>query len=128
MREKHKHPGPGIVIGTIEIEGPLEAWPATSRLKTLGGVDPAKGTLKDIRAILSKILPDAFRRKTSPADVEPYVALSKAVLDQKRPFMEALRVGLKGILCSPDFLFLDEPLTDGAPRINDFALATSLFR
>ena len=42
-------------------------------------------------------------------ELEPYVALVKSALDHDRSFESALRLGLKGVLCSPEFLFLDEP-------------------
>ena len=125
-REKWKYAGPGIVIGDIEVEGPLEAWPPPSRIRLLGGADPEKGTMKDARAILSRVLARAFRRPTAPEDVEPYAALAEAALKKNRPFIEALRVGLKGILCSPEFLFLEEPVSEGTAAIDDFALASRL--
>lgn len=117
------YPEPGIELGDITIEGPLEEWPPTSRGKLLGAVDPQRGTLNDAADILRRILPLAFRRRTEPADAEPYVELVAAALAAKRPFEDALRLGLKGILCSPDFLFMDEP---GHDVIDDYALASRL--
>jgi hypothetical protein len=109
---KHDSKGPGIVIGDIEIEGPLEAWPPPSRALFAGtGLD-------DARASLLKLLPRAFRRPT--AAVEPFVALVKAQLDAGRTYRDALRVGLKGVLVAPEFLFRKEP------QVDDAALATRL--
>ena len=105
-----KHPG--IVIGDIEVEGPLEAWPPPSRELFQGA------TLEDARAALLRVLPRAFRRPTSA--VEPFVALVKAQLDAGRAYRDALRVGLKGVLVAPEFLFRKEPVVD------DAALATRL--
>lgn len=118
--------GAGLFIGDISIEGPVEPWPPPSRAKLLGEVDPAKGTLDDIRAILSRQLPRAFRRDTDAAEVEPFVALAKAALEEGLPFEKALRRGLKGILCAPEFLFLEERLDDSTRKIDDFALASRL--
>lgn len=109
---KHDSKGPGLVIGDIEIEGPLEAWPPPSRALFAGAV------LDDARAVFLKLLPRAFRRPTSA--VEPFVALVKAQLEAGRPYRDALRVGLKGVLLAPEFLFRKEPVVD------DFALATRL--
>lgn len=117
------YPAPGIEIGDIHIEGPLEAWPPPSRAKLLGGVDLKRGTLKDAEAILSRVLPRAFRRSTTAAELKPYVGLVERALSQGRSFENALRVGLKAVLCSPQFLFLDEP---GRTHIDDFALASRL--
>jgi hypothetical protein len=110
---KHNHKGPGIVVGDIEVEGPLEAWPPASRELFQGA------TLDDARAVLARLVPRAFRRPT--VDVEPFVALVKAQLDAGRPYRNALRVGLKGVLVAPEFLFRKE-----AGGVDDFALASRL--
>ncbi len=117
------YPEAGIEIGDISIEGPLEEWPPVSRKKLLGDVDPQNGTLVDAEAILNRILPRAFRRKTASDEIDPYVSLVKSALDDGRFFEEALRLGLKGVLCSPEFLFLDEP---GRDVISQYALASRL--
>jgi hypothetical protein len=115
---KHDHPGPGLVVGDIEIEGPLEPWPPPTRELFAGG------TLDDARAVLARLLPRAFRRPVAPDAVDPFVSLVKAQLDAGRPYREALRVGLKGVLVAPEFLFRKEPAAGEA--VDDFALATRL--
>ena len=55
--------GPGLLIQDFEVEGPLEEWPPPSRAHLLGDVDPADGTLTDIREILLSTLRRAFRRR-----------------------------------------------------------------
>ena len=64
-RHADTYPEPGIEIGDITIEGPLEEWPPPSRAKLLGHVDPQEGTIDDAKTILTRILPQAFRRQTS---------------------------------------------------------------
>lgn len=115
--------GPGVFIGDVEIEGPLEEWPPPSRQQLLGDVDPETGTIEDVRAILVAVVPHAFRRPVEPAELEPYVALARQALDNGAGFENALRRGLKGVLCAPEFLFLEER---GADTIDDFALASRL--
>ncbi len=119
--------GAGLFIGDITFEGPLEEWPPESRGKLIGDVDPSKGTLEDARAILTRILPLAVRRPTRAEEVEPYVALVRQAVEEGQSFQTSLRRGLKGILCSPEFLFLEEPFPDQAEgRISDHALASRL--
>ncbi len=120
--------GPGLLIQDIEVEGPLEEWPPPSRKRLLGDVDPASGTLEDVREILRRIVPQAFRRTIKENELEPYVALAKQAIDEGLTFEKALRRGLKGVLCAPEFLFLEEQLRDDTPKatINDFALAARL--
>ena len=122
--DEKKYKGAGLFIGDIKIEGPIEQWPPPSRSKLFGKVDPTKGKLDDVRSILSRQLSLAFRRATEPAEVKPYVALARQALDNGLSFEKALRRGLKGILCAPEFLFLEERLN--AKQIDDFALASRL--
>ncbi|WP_254507322.1 DUF1592 domain-containing protein [Anatilimnocola floriformis] len=118
-----EYPGPMVVVGAIDIEGPLpEVWPTESYLRVMGEADPKKGTLEDAKTILGKLLPKAFRRPTTEEDLQPYLKLVSDSLENKKPFDESLRVGLKAILCSPRFLYLKEP----AGALDDFALASRL--
>ena len=123
--DAEQYKGAGLFIGDIEIEGPIEPWPTVSRTNLLGDVDPKTGTLEDIRAILTRLLPIAFRRVTDDADVAPFVALAKQAFDEGLPFERALRRGLKGVICAPEFLFLEERNVNDQ-RVDDYALASRL--
>jgi hypothetical protein len=122
--------GPGLMIGEVHVVGPLEPWPPTSRAELLGDVDLEKATVDDARTIIGTLLPRALRRPVGAEDVEKYVALTGVALDDGRPFIEALRVGLLAVLCSPEFLFREEPVEsddDGSPAtISQHALASRL--
>src|SRR5262249_11517163 len=52
--------------------------------------------------------PQAFRRPVPPQELERYVAIAKDRLDAKVSFEEAMRTAYKAMLCSPDFLFIEE--------------------
>jgi len=121
--KQEEYKGPGLFIGDITIEGPIDEW-TESRQRLLGDIDPGNGTLEDIRQILLKMLPRAFRRSVDKAEVAPYLALAKQSLDEGKGFEKALRLGLKGVLCAPEFLYLEEQL-DGN-TITNHALASRL--
>ncbi|NQV24057.1 MAG: DUF1592 domain-containing protein [Rhodopirellula sp.] len=125
--EPDKYEGPGLFIGDISIEGPVDEW-TESRLRLFGEIDPAVGTISDIHVILLKTLRRGFRRAVDEDEVAPYVVLAKQELEQGKSFEQALRVGLKGVLCAPEFLYLEESLDDAAdkPTVNDDALASRL--
>lgn len=117
------YPGPAIGITGIEVEGPLpEVWPSESYLRVMGTADPKQGTLADATVILQNLLPKAFRRPTTEADLQPYLKLVGESLAAGKPFEESLRLGIKAILCSPRFLYLKEP----AGELDDYALASRL--
>src|SRR5262249_47035189 len=115
--------GPGLAVGWIEMEGPLvAAWPPAPAVRLLGEVDLAHGTAAEATAIVRRFAPRAFRRAVAEAELAPFVKLIPSRLDRGSSFEASLRVGLKAILCSPDFLSLSA--TPG--RLNDFALAARL--
>ncbi|MFT5465665.1 MAG: hypothetical protein ACI8UO_000760 [Verrucomicrobiales bacterium] len=116
-KDADTYPEPGVEIGDIVIEGPIEEWPPPSRARLLGEGEP------NASAIIQRVLPLAFRREIEPIEIEPYRALFDAAIADGREFEPALRVALKAILCSPEFLFLDEP---GDAEISDHALASRL--
>jgi len=115
--------GPGLAVKWVEQEGPLiEAWPPAPAVRLLGDVDLPAGKMADAEAIIRLFAPRAFRRPVSDAELQPYVALVQSRLNKGSSFAAALRVGLAGILCSPDFLHLSA--TPG--KLNGFDLATRL--
>ncbi|MCO6456492.1 MAG: DUF1592 domain-containing protein [Pirellulaceae bacterium] len=107
-----EYQGAGLFLGDIQIEGPLEEWPPPSRAKLLGQIDPAHGSLDDIRTILARLAPRVFRRPAGPAELESYEALARQALDQGATFEQALRRALKGLLCAPEFLYLAERVAE----------------
>jgi len=123
LQIKDRFKGRGLEVKDATIEGPLEEWPPPSRARLLGKVDPDKGTIQDIKQIVERLLPFAFRRPVEPGESTPFVGLAREALADDREWIEALRFALKGILCSPDFLFLDEP---GREEISQYALANRL--
>lgn len=122
-KDADSYPEPGIEIGDIVIEGPLEAWPPKSRTELLGQLDIASATASDAERIISRLLPRAFRRPIESHEVDAYLDLFRGAESEGRSFEESLRVSLKAILCSPEFLFLDEP---GRETISEHALASRL--
>ena len=81
--------------------------------------------------MLLQILPRAFRRATEEIEVDPYAMLAQQALDEGLSFEAALRRGLKGLLCAPEFLYMEERLIHGDSEaessvIDDSALASRL--
>jgi mono/diheme cytochrome c family protein len=130
--------GPGLAIQYVEIEGPLhETWPPESHRRLFGDL-PQKtfGTynfrdrvevvsdqpLVDAERILKTFTQRAFRRPVSDDDVAPFVAIGRARLEGGYTFEQAMRAALKGVLISPEFLFLREL----PGQLDNFALACRL--
>ncbi len=133
-----KWDGPGLAVQYIDIEGPLNpTWPPESHRRLFGGL--AQKTFRDnnygdrVEVVSDRPLVDAerilkafsrraFRRTVTADDVAPFVAIVQAKLAESYAFEPAMRAALKGVLISPEFLFLRER----PGKLDDFALACRL--
>ncbi len=121
---------PRLFLDKIEVEGPLpKEWPPASHL-ALGLDDKTSQDEAGLRAVFGKLLPRAYRRPVETTEVEKLVHIAaKAMREEKLDFHTALRLGLQTMLCSPGFVFIQEPQLNekSAPRpLNDFELASRL--
>ncbi|MEM9368172.1 MAG: DUF1592 domain-containing protein [Planctomycetota bacterium] len=123
-RKIEEYNGPGLAISRVEVEGPLESWPPDSRRRLLGDVDLAHGSDADAEPIFQQWLPRAFRRPAFPEEIDKYTRKFRELTQSGRSFEEALRWTLRAALCSPEFLFLEEPATEDG--IEHFAFANRL--
>jgi len=133
-----KWDGPGLAVHWIDVEGPLhDTWPPPSHRRIFGDLAQKPAPIYNKRdrvevvssnpdADAERILRDfarrAFRRNVSDDDVKPFILLFKKSFADKHTFEQAIRVGLMGVMVSPDFLFLREK----AGKLDDFALASRL--
>ncbi len=133
-----QYDGPGLAVQWIEFEGPLyDQWPPESHRRIFGDSVQAQvpvpnnrnnlevissDPLTDAQRILRNFARRAFRREVADEEVAPFLALVEEKRAAGYTFEQAVRVGLKGILVSPEFLFLRER----PGRLDDFALASRL--
>ena len=129
-----KYTGPGLVIQWVDVEGPiLESWPPPSHKAIFGDLKQTRISPERFEVVSSQPMVDAerilrdfarraFRRNIIGVDIQPFLARVQSKLDQNYSFEQAMRVGLKGILVAPEFLFLREQ----GPKLDDFALASRL--
>jgi hypothetical protein len=64
---------------------------------------------EDCERLLAAIRPRAFRRPVPPEEVAAYVAIARERIVAGDFFETAMRATYRTALCSPDFLFLQEP-------------------
>jgi mono/diheme cytochrome c family protein len=112
--------GPRVRVYEIELEGPLfDTWPPPSRAAVFGSYAP---TLDHAEPILRRFAWRAFRRPVTDDELKPLLALVRQRAQKGDSPVKALSAGLRGVLCSPSFLYLRE--NDGA--LDDYALASRL--
>ena len=113
---------PQIHIDDVHIRGPIyDQWPTASQRVLLGddfAAVVAADELNDdqLREHLSRFATRAYRRPATADEVQRLADLVKQRRIAGRSGLEAFADGLKAILCSPNFLYLDEPPTLAAPR------------
>ena len=130
---------PQIRIHEIEIKGPLyDEWPTAGQRSVLGAdceLIQKSGEISDaqIRRQLSDVASRAYRRPVRPEEIDRLDSVVEIRRQAGRTSIEAFADGLKAMLCSPSFLFLDESMTklgsDTAapdPRLEQHALASRM--
>src|SRR5439155_14636231 len=105
-----------------------DAWPTVSHGAVLGeDFDSAQrtGTLSDeqMRRHLTEFASRSFRRPAQADEIDRLMQLIATRRQSGRSTLEAYGDGLKAVLCSPAFLYLDEP---GEMRLSPYALASRL--
>ena len=114
----------GVWVGDIHAEGPIiESWPVKSKAKIFRGINPTKANKEDAREIIAEFLPKAFRRKVSAHEIDGYLNLFDKIYTKSKSFEEGIKVVLKALICSADFLFMVE---QGEGSLSDYELASRL--
>ncbi|WLD15009.1 DUF1592 domain-containing protein [Planctellipticum variicoloris] len=125
-------------VQSVSVIGPIGALPETlpESHRRLIPHTPAAGAdrnaqLAAVRANLTPLLPQAFRRPMAAEEVERYVGIANLVLDDKASFERAMQVAVQAVLVSPRFLFRVEqdPPAEGPIAVrdlDDFELATRI--
>lgn len=127
--------GEGLAIMSQMVEGPLfESWPPPSTRQLLDGLElvgSPKGPfgvkrsadqLGQITELVKRFAPRAFRRPVSDSEVQRFVDLAKPAIDEGRDVLGVLRVPLRAMLSSPQFLLFGGE----AGALDDYALANRL--
>jgi hypothetical protein len=105
---------PQIHIDEIEIEGPFyDAWPRPSQVALLGDdwqplVESAPLSEAKMRAHVTAFASRAYRRDATGEEVDQIMKVISIRRDSGRSPLEAFGDGLMAVLCSPNFLYLDE--------------------
>ncbi|MEY4483263.1 MAG: hypothetical protein RL693_715, partial [Verrucomicrobiota bacterium] len=110
---------------------PEDAAPSALQ-KRLFGETPASGTntREAARKVIRSLTRKAYRRPASESEVEVLMQVFDLGMANKRSYANSLRLVLKGILVSPQFLFITPTTEPEAGRdivpLDDFQLASRL--
>lgn len=119
---------PQIQIHEVQIEGPFyDAWPTPSQRAVLGddwaSAHAAGGPSQEqMREHLTQFASRAYRRPARDQEIDRLMQLIQTRQQAGCTPMEAYGDGLKAVLCSPAFLYLEEP----PGPLSSYALASRL--
>jgi mono/diheme cytochrome c family protein len=120
---------PRLLLESIEIEGPIQKqWPPASHTALFFAGDERHDD-EYVREMFARFLPRAYRRPVTKEEINSVVAMFKdAQTTGNLSFHDAMRVGLQWVLCSPGFLFLEEPSgeTERLRPLTDYELASRM--
>ncbi|HEY5079703.1 MAG TPA: DUF1592 domain-containing protein [Opitutaceae bacterium] len=126
---------PGVVFSWMEAEGPIfDEWP-TAGYKVLFGSLPLEkpefggppevvsaDPTGDATHLMRQFVERAYRRPVKDAEAMRFLPIVEDALKAGSSFSEAMIAGYSAVLCSPDFLYLEEE----PGVLDDFALASRL--
>jgi hypothetical protein len=120
---------PRLFIESCEVVGPIVEWPPRGRTELFFAGEDRTIDAGYLREIFARFLPRAYRRAVEPEEVNDWVDW---VLQVQHEYAlsgcDAVKEGVKALLCSPGFLFIQEP-TGAANKpqpLTDYELASRL--
>lgn len=124
---------PGVAFSYMEADGPIyDQWPTTGQKTLFGDLKvsktpsgfsvESKSPTEDAKQLLSNFLKAAYHRPADASEVDRFMKVVDAALASRMPFQEAMFAGYTAILCSPEFLCLEERVG----QLDDSAIASRL--
>ena len=112
-------------IEKATITGPVyETWPPKTPFYTAWCKDiDASAGYETCQAILKRIAQKLFRRPVSNAEIKQVYTHAKNEFDEGRSIYSGLQAGIRGMLCSPNFLYKQEGSTG---PLDDHAIAARM--
>ena len=120
---------PRLFIESWEIEGPIVEWPPRGCRELFFDDEQRPIDAGYLREIFAHFLPRAYRRAVEPDEVQDWVDwVLKAQADFELSGVDAVKEGVKAVLCSPEFLLLEESTGEAnQPQpLTDYELASRL--
>lgn len=130
---------PGVAFRWLETEGPLlDEWPTAGHKLLFGDLPmkkiekPAVGTApievvttdptKDAARLMKAFITRAYRRPVAPTEVDRFLPVVAKVLKDGGAFADAMITGYTAVLCSPEFICLEEK----PGKLDHYAVAARL--
>jgi hypothetical protein len=114
----------GVHLSSIELEGPIyESWPPPYHRRIFHVRKEGQSDEVYAKEVLEIFMSRAFRQPVEEEEFNRMMSLYRKGIEDKLTFMEAMRLPLTTVLCSPKFLYLSGPGRNQTPA---FSLASRL--
>lgn len=112
-------------IETANVSGPIyESWPPkTPFYQTYCKDLDASADMEAYQSVLKKLAEKLFRRPVTDAEIEPFYQHAKNEFAKGRSIYSGLQAAIRGMLCSPKFLFKKE---GASGALDDHAIAARM--
>ncbi len=119
---------PFLLLDSIEWEGPMyDSWPTLAHQRIFFGGALATKDAAYARKILAQFAERAWRRPVQDAEVDRLVKLFEDAQKFGDNFEYSIRTALLAVLCSKNFLYIEEGSPASAsPQLSDWELASRL--
>ena len=121
IRVERIHYGPGEEVIQKQLFGDLKwnSWKVKGKQRTVLKSQQPK---KDLERLMTAFASRAYRRPVETHEIADYISLAQNFLDEGYPLLDALRAGYRALLCSPRFLYFEEPVG----KLDDYSIASRL--
>ena len=120
--------GPPLLIKSVEFEAPyFPIWPPESHTKIFFESINKSDDKKYAEEVIEKFMINAFRRPLNAGELNRYLDFWNNIKDDFVSFEDSVKEVLIAVLCSPNFIYLNQPKEYDNESINDeFYLASQL--
>ena len=120
--------GPPLLIKSVEFEAPyFPVWPPKSYTEIFFKSKNQDNEELYGNEIIEKFMVRAFRRTLNDSELERYLNFWKNIRNDFNSFEESIKEVLIAVLCSPNFIYLNQPMNLSSEELDDeYYLASQL--
>ena len=120
--------GPPLLIHSVEVEAPYyPQWPPKHHTDILFDSPNRDDLTTYTREVLTRFIERAYRRPLRKGELDRYMAHWETVRHDHDLYEDSIREVLVAVVCSPNFLFLTEPIeADDRQQEKNYSLASKL--
>ena len=120
--------GPPLLVKSVEFEAPYyPVWPPKSYTEIFFKSKNQNNEEVYANEVIEKFMERAFRRTLQDGELDRYVTFWKNIRNDFDSFEDGVKEVLIAILCSPNFIYLNQPMNLNSQELDDeYYLASQL--